>query len=297
MKTSSLCLSLFLSVALVASCTSEDDKSPGGTGGASGKGGSGGSGSGGSTPGSGGSAVGTGGTGTGGGTGGGSGGAPGTGGSGTGGAPAGSGGAKGDAGGGSETGSTSDMASSAGGPAAALNFVFDVPCPPATVRPAGNCNWGMNGDDPARKKSVALQFGGDPTKTYAVKLKVCAVSEQRSYTGCMAGGAGSNFVCMDGNIGGPATYPAVSMVVAEPMHTYYLNNGGLRDNLAKMEYSATFQIKGGTMVTIATNGGGNPDVYTATWRSQTLQCAGAPGIMQPFPGQFFWFTVESATEM
>ena len=57
------------------------------------------------------------------------------------------------------------------------------------------------------------------------------MSEQRSFTGCMTSMAGSPFVCMDGAIGGPATYPAVSMTVAAPMHIYYLNNGGPRDDL------------------------------------------------------------------
>jgi hypothetical protein len=100
---------------------------------------------------------------------------------------------------------------------------------------------------------------------------------------------------MDGGIGGPATYPAVSMTVSEPMHKYYLNNGGTRDDLRLMEYSATFEMKGGSTITFNTNGGSNSDVYTAKWRGHNYTCAGAPGIMQPFEGQFFWFTVESVT--
>ena len=172
----------------------------------------------------------------------------------------------------------------AGGPAAALNFVFDVPC-----RAPGNCGVGANGEnDPLRVKTVTKMLGGNPATTYTVKLKICAVSEQRSFTGCMTSMAGSPFVCMDGAIGGPATYPAVSMTVSEPMHKYYLNNGGTRDDL-RLEYSATFEMKGGSTITFNTNGGSNPDVYTAKWKGHNYTCAGAPGIMQPFEGQFFWF--------
>jgi hypothetical protein len=188
-----------------------------------------------------------------------------------------------------------DTGPMAGGPAGALSFMFDVPCPAGTVRAAGNCSVGASGEnDPMRVKTVMKMMGGDPATTYMVRLKICAVSEQRSFTGCM-GNAGSPFVCQDGQIGGPATYPAVSMTVAEPMHLYYLNNGGTRDDLRMMEYSATFPMKGGTSVTFKTNGGSNSDVYTAKWRGHNYTCAGAPGIMQPFEGQFFWFQVESVT--
>lgn len=264
---------------------------PGSSGGSSGSGGKGGSnatGSGGSSPtGSGGSTP----TGSGGAAGNGSGGS-GSGGSGTGGSGTGGGsgaGGSADAGGQAETGGPAP----GGSPAAALDkFVFDVACPEGTVKPAGNCGVA---DANARKKTKTVQFGGDPAKTYMVKLKVCAVSEQRSYTGCKAG-ADANFVCIDGTPNaGTMTYPTYSMAVAEPMRTYFLNSGGLRDDLAKMEYSATFEIKGGSMITFDTNGGSNPDVYTAKWKNHNYECPGAPGITQPFLGQFWYFTVESVT--
>jgi hypothetical protein len=307
-----------LGVAVCFACTPETNKRP-----RPGNGGSGGDATGGTTGGFGGSGGGFGGSGgspsggTGGGTagaggatggsGGGSGGSGGaTGGSGGGGGGVGgSGGAQVDGGGGRDGGGTmpgdgsaGPEAPPAGEPAAQLhNFVFDVPCPAGTYRAAGNCSVGMNREnDPLRVKTVMRQFGGDPTKTYKVTLKICAVSEQRSFTGCMPSMAGSPFVCMDGGIGGPATYPAVSMTVASPMHVYYLNNGGLRDNIALMNYTASFEMKGGTAITFHTNGGSNSDVYTAKYRGMR-ECPGAPGIMQPFEGQFFFFSVESVTAM
>jgi hypothetical protein len=292
MKTSSLCLSLCLSVALVASCSSEDDNSPKGTGGASGKGGSGGSGMGGSS-GSGGSPGGTGGSGSGGSTTGTGGSTPGSGGSGSGGAPAGSGGSSGDAGGGSETGG-SDMAPSAGGPAGALNFVFDVPCPAGTDRPAGNC---LINDAAARQKNVVKMMGGDPATTYMVKLKFCGAVEARSYTGCKTSTENA-LVCVDGMPNGAtATYPTYSMAVSDPMATYFLNSRNLRDDLFKLEYSATFAMKGGSTVTFNTNGGSNADVYTAKFMGHNFTCPGAPMITQPFVGQFIWVSVESVTPM
>jgi hypothetical protein len=92
---------------------------------------------------------------------------------------------------------------------------------------------------------------------------------------------------------GDATYPAWSMAVSEPAQTYYLNNGWKADDLIKIDYSATFEVKGGSTITFASNGGTNEESYTARWNKNNFECPGVPMIMQPFHGQFVYVTVDS----
>jgi hypothetical protein len=265
---------------------------PGNTGGAKNTGGStntGGSSASGGSTGAGGSSSG--------GSSGSSGGSSGGGGSSSGGSSGSTGGATGTGGSAADASSGTETGPSAGGPAAALDkFVFDVPCPEGTVKPAGNCTVP---DANARKKTKTIMFGGDPNTTYKVKLHVCAPMEGRGYTGC-AMGPESKIVCMDGTAmpgTNQVTYPTYSMTVSAPMHKYFLNNQYKADDIAKIEYSSTFEIKGGAMITFDTDGGTNADVYTANYMKHNLQCPGAPGVMQPFPGQFIYTTVESIDPM
>ncbi|HXU83987.1 MAG TPA: hypothetical protein VN914_21480, partial [Polyangia bacterium] len=90
-----------------------------------------------------------------------------------------------------------------------------------------------------------------------------------------------------------ATYPAYSLVVGDPMRTYYLNQGFKADDLIKIDYSATFEVKGGTMLTLGTDGGSNNQIYTARWKNHNFMCPGVPMITQPYWGQFIYVTVES----
>ena len=280
-------LALSLLVGCAANNPPPEDNDEGGSGGVA-DGGQSGSGTGGK--GTGGADRATGGTGgmsASGGLGGGTTATGGTGGSGAGGSDAGT--VAPDTGGGGEPGT--------GGPAAALDkFVFDVPCPMGTVKAAGNCTVS---DAAARKKTKTIQFGGNPATTYKVKLHVCAPAEGRGYTGC-ATGPESKIVCLDGMPQAgqyQVTYPTYSLAVSAPMHKYWLNNQYKADDIQKIEYSSTFEIQGGAMLTFETDGGSNPDVYTADYKKHNLQCPGAPGIMQPFAGQFLYFTVESITPM
>jgi hypothetical protein len=271
--------------------------------GSSNSGGSGSSNTGGSSSGNtGGSSGGSSGSGSGGSSGGSSGtsgGSSGEGGSSSGGSSGSSGGSTGSGGSTSADASTGTETGmpSAGGPAGPLDkFVFDVPCPEGTVKAAGNCTVA---DAAARKKTKMITFGGDPNTTYKVKLNVCGPMEGRGYTGC-AMGPESPIVCMDGMpMPGQyqVTYPTYSMAVSAPAHKYYLNNKYKADDIAKIEYTSTFEIKGGATITFETDGGSNPDVYTADYKKHNLQCPGAPGIMQPFAGQFIYTTVMSVDPM
>jgi hypothetical protein len=148
-----------------------------------------------------------------------------------------------------------------------------------------------------------VSFGGDPTKMYTAKLHFCGPVEGQKFASCKPNPiAGTDsHVCIDGT---PSTspsymanYPAYSMGVSEPKATYFLNNGWVSDDLIKIDYSATFNIKGGAAILFQSDGGANTDTYTARWKSHNFMCPGVPMIMQPFAGQFIYVTVESVTPM
>ncbi|HEX3696373.1 MAG TPA: hypothetical protein VH374_13405 [Polyangia bacterium] len=266
-----------LSLSLVAACsstpstTSDAGHGSGGSSG-SGSGGAGGGGAGGSSDG-----AGTGG----------SGGASSGGGGGSGGAAT-DGSSSGDAP--SETAADTGGAD-AGSPAAALNgFIFEQPC--VTADMSGSCTV----PDGPRMKMMALQFGGDPTVTYKVALHFCGPVEARPYTGCTMMQAAAPLLCVDGtasNAGFDPTYPTYEIRVSSPAHSYFLNNRNLKDDLMKIDYSATLDIKGGSTVTYITDGGSNTEIFTSTIMNHNYTCPGAPGVTQPFAGQFIYTTVES----
>jgi hypothetical protein len=200
--------------------------------------------------------------------------------------------------GGSSTDGQAAMDASDGGeagppadPATQLNgFLFDVACPDPNA--VGQC------DVPAasRMKMKTLQFGGDPKVTYNVKLHFCGPVEARPYTGCTA--TQSTYVCVDGTArtdGYNATYPTYEIRVPAPAHSYFLNNLDLKDDLMKIDYSATLAIKGGSTIIFATDGGSNTTIFTSTIKSHNFTCPGVPGIQQPFAGQFVYMTVDSVT--
>jgi hypothetical protein len=254
--------------------------------------------------GSGGNVGGTGGAGTGGNGSGGSGGTPtgsgGSGGAATGGA-VGSGGSGGGGSGGAATDGSApkDVATEMAGadgagadaasPAAALNgFLFSVACPTTTT--GGSCSI----PDAMRAKMTTLTFGGDPNVTYKVTLHFCGPIEMRPYMGCSSMQA--TYLCVDGTAltsGFNPTYPKYEIRVANPAHSYFLNNRDLKDDLMKIDYSATIDVKGGSTVTYVTDGGTNLEVFTAKIMNHNYTCPDAPGLTQPFAGQFIYTTVVS----
>lgn len=294
---STLGLSIF--VACTPAQNVEEGNSSGGSSGTGGKttdgsggqtssgGGSGGSSSGGSPGTSGGTSGSQGGSG--GSTGGTSGSTGGT--SGTGGSTGGTGGSGVDAspegGGGTPSGT----------PGSALHDqVFKVPCAnPETA--GGDCGVGKAGygADNGRSFTKEFDFGGDPTKTYKLTFKMCAVFEFHLYNTCAAGSPNDAEICVDGKLDTTSshpTYPTLAMKVSEPMHTYYLNKRGMRDTLFKYDYMATVEVKGGAKVTIESDGGNNGGIYTA--KKIMASCPTVPGIAtQPFGGQFAHFQVVS----
>lgn len=272
---------------VVAACSSSPATTPDAASGSGGKvGGSGGAGTGGSGggAGSGGTTAGSGGAG-----GAATGGTVGSGGSGGGG----SGGATTDGSTGkdvvAELAASDGAGTDAASPAAALDgFLFSVACPTTTT--GGSCSI----PDAMRAKMTTLTFGGDPNVTYKVTLHFCGPVEMRPYMGCSSMQA--TYMCVDGTAltsGDNPTYPKYEIRVANPAHSYFLNNRDLKDDLMKIDYSATIDVKGGSTITYVTDGGTNLEVYTAKIMNHNYTCPGAPGLTQPFAGQFIYTTVVS----
>ncbi len=304
-----------LALSLSMACTPAVDDSP-----SSSTGGSTGNNTGGSKAGgTGGGSTSTGGTGGGststGGTGGGStstGGSPGSSGGtgggststgGSGGGAGGSGGAAGGTGGSTDGGGTpsTDTGGGAGagggtgmGPAAALHdYVIKVPCP--TQGGTGkSCTIATD----VRGFDKPVMIGGDAATTYKVKLKICAVYEARPYTGCTAHPE-SPKVCINGmpSTGGFApTYPTLALKSGDK--TYYLNmESGYADKIFKFDYTATFEIKGGSMVNFISNGGSNGGVYTSFQGPGNPSCPNVPGVPAGFLGQYMHVQVVSTDPM
>jgi hypothetical protein len=174
--------------------------------------------------------------------------------------------------------------------------VIAVPCGTQTGM-AASCNVATE----MRKWTKMFTIGGNPATTYKVKLHFCAVFEGRTYTGGMAS-AESARVYIGGMAANPnqyaATYPTLALKTADPMKTYYLNNaasvGEYSDKIMKFDYSATFEMKGGSSVVFESDGGSNGGIYTAYQAGAKHMCPMPPGIMtQPYLGQFVHMKVES----
>jgi hypothetical protein len=151
------------------------------------------------------------------------------------------------------------------------------------------------------KAEKAVTLGGNPATTYKIMINLCAVHEGMTYTGCV-GTADNPKVCVDGkrdNAGYSADYPTLALKVGDPARTYYLNQQpGFNDKIFKFAYMTTIEAKGGTTVTLLTDGGGNEGHYKATHATPPLTCPDpVPGVMQPYAGQFLHVKVVSTTPM
>ena len=180
-----------------------------------------------------------------------------------------------------------------GSPGAALHdFVFQLPCPMPTT--GNSCTIP---DAQRNKMSAPIQFGGDPAVTYHVRLHICGALEGREYNNCQGPMMGGGLFCPGGMIVNTdqfsASYPTYQMAVTAPMQTYFLNNRRARDVGLKIDYSAELDIRGGATITFGTVSEGT-NVFTSRNGGPHV-CPNVPGIMQPFPGQFIHFQVESVT--
>ena len=205
----------------------------------------------------------------------------------------GGGGDMGGMGGGMADAGAGDMGAPNGNnPAAALHdLVITVPC-------ANQSGTGKSCNLPAdvRAFDKPYMIAGTAGTTYNVKLKVCAIFEAKPYNGC-TDHPESPKICINGmpGAGGFApTYPTLAIKAGE--NTYYLNKeAGYADKIFKFDYTATFEMQGGSMINILSNGGSNGGIYTAYQGPGMPTCPNVPGVeKQPYLGQFIHFQVVSA---
>jgi hypothetical protein len=185
---------------------------------------------------------------------------------------------------------TAPASAAAAGPAANLDhLLLDIPCP--RVDAPTECD--VEGS--VRKQTKTVRMGGDPSRTYAVKLHFCGPAEGRRYTAC-APGASNPLLCVDGKTASQEpddpSYPTYELKVSAPAHSYFLNSQALYDDILKIDYSVTVPIQGGSIVTLGTDGGSNAGIYTSKLNGRNFTCADVPGIQQPFVGQFIYMTVD-----
>jgi hypothetical protein len=194
----------------------------------------------------------------------------------------------------------SGSAGSGGSVAAALHDqVITVACPGNPTGTPMECSFPVA----QHKFDKPFTLGGDPAVTYKVTLRFCAVFEGMRYAGCMMDNAATPKVCLGGtrsNGGNDADYPNLGLKIGDPARTYYLNREqSFLDKVFKFDYSATFEMKGGTTVNFFSDGGGNAGHYTAYGSGGPHTCMPMPpGIMkQPFLGQFLHIQVMGTEPM
>ena len=159
----------------------------------------------------------------------------------------------------------------------------------------GSCT---DGSRNVRAFDKPLTFGGDPTKTYKVTIKLCGLYETRPYMGCSAMPQPRHCVNGTPGTGGfAATYPTLGLKVAEPMATHWLNGMYQADTIVRIDYTTTIDIKGGSALNFISDGGSNGGIYTQRMKPAFMPCPDVPGIMQPYSGQFMHFKVMSVTPM
>jgi hypothetical protein len=191
-----------------------------------------------------------------------------------------------------------DAAPPAGGnPAAALeNQLIKVTCPAGTAATSKQCQL----PETVRVFSKDYKIEGDPALTYKVKMKFCAVFEGLQYNGCTSSPDDPS-VCIGGTrvTGGfPGTYPTLALKTADPARTYYLNKrADFSDAIFKFEYTLSFEARGGSTVSLVSDGGMMNGVFTARQSNPPPQCTPAPpGIeMQPYLGQYVYIQTATAT--
>jgi len=146
-----------------------------------------------------------------------------------------------------------------------LNGLFiDVPCLDSTPLPLA---MGATCDHPPNTQHMehAITFGGDPSTTYAVTLRVRGIWEPTTIAGGEAPAADLPFKIGGSVAGGSAIdYQQYSIVVSAPAQTYWLNDHQyLAHDIHKLDYEATLRVTGGATVTVIMNDGNERQI--ANW--------------------------------
>jgi hypothetical protein len=148
-------------------------------------------------------------------------------------------------------------------------------------------------------------FGGDPSVTYDVTIRVRGNVEPRGYTGGALQDPANLWFYVGGLPGGPndnRLYNQYKILVSEPKQVYYLNansrgvlpSSSKDHDTWKIDYTAKLKIKGGAMVDVANED--LPSGMNANFLNVKVDGVPPELVMQEpmgFPGQFFYIEVES----
>jgi hypothetical protein len=169
----------------------------------------------------------------------------------------------------------------------------DVPCLDATPLPLAD---GATCDHPPGTQHIeqAITFGGDPSVTYAVTLRVRGIWEPTTIDGGDAPDAELPFKVGGSVAGGSAIdYQQYSIVVSAPAQTYWLNDHQyLAHDIHKLDYEATLRVTGGATVTVTVNDGNERQI--ANW-TEDFFAGLAPYDAAPSTGQSLHLDVLSVS--
>jgi hypothetical protein len=210
---------------------------------------------------------------------------------------------------GSDVGSTTqpsdDTGTSTGDPdplelAGEMNgYRWELPCADPSL--LDTCAWDpslLDGaiDDPefTLHRETVVMFGGDPTVTYDVELRIRGLTEPKDFSG----GEVQQQYFQIGGTPGDNDYNIYSITVGDPAQVYTLNRNemGTGHYTFMLDYTVTIPIRGGTAVTMAmfdpndiaiANPGG------ASGASEPYVVPEIPPFPEPFHGQFIQMDVLS----
>jgi hypothetical protein len=209
--------------------------------------------------------------------------------------------------GGSTTLPSDDTGTSTGGPdpleyAGEMNgYRWELPCADPTL--LDTCPWDpalLEGaiDDPENTlhRETLVTFGGDPSVTYDVELRIRGLTEPKDFSG----GEVQEQYFQIGGTPGSNDYNIYSIAVGDPAQVYTLNRNemGVGHYTFMLDYTVTIPIQGGTTVTLTmidpnsiaiANPGGS------SGSNEPFVVPEIPPFPEPFHGQFIQMDVLSVT--
>jgi hypothetical protein len=208
---------------------------------------------------------------------------------------------------GSTTLPSDDTGTSTGGPdpleyAGEMNgYRWELPCADPTL--LDTCPWDealLEGaiDDPENTlhRETQVTFGGDPSVTYDVELRIRGLTEPKDFSG----GEVQQQYFQIGGTPGSNDYNIYSITVGDPAQVYTLNRNemGVGHYTFMLDYTVTIPIQGGTTVTLTMIDPNNIAIANpggSSGSSEPYVVPEIPPFPEPFHGQFIQMDVLSVT--
>jgi hypothetical protein len=176
-------------------------------------------------------------------------------------------------------------------------LLLDVLCDAATPTPLARMATCLHPSGMQRMTKL-VTFGGDPSMTYVVTLRVRGIWEPTSVQGGERPSADAPFTIGGAVPAGSSSSDAInyqqySIVVAEPKQTYWLNDHKyVAHDIHKVDYQATITVTGGSSVTVSMSDGNERQI--ANWTNDYFEGV-EPHATTPSLGQTLHLDVMSVT--